>query len=68
MTPGARPLFAQGHNLNKVVRGPLGDATYQISRPYALWFQTRNFFHVCPYINLCKTCDPRAGPFFASGA
>ena len=36
---------------------------YQGSRPFgfrqeALWFQTRRFFHVSPYISLCNTCDP----------
>ena len=32
---------AAGHNLNKLGRGVLCDATYQISTFYALWFQTR---------------------------
>ena len=36
MTPGAGPFLAQGDNLNKLGRGPLGDATYQISKLYAL--------------------------------
>ena len=40
VTPGAGPFLAPGNNLN---RGPLGDATYQISRLLALWFQTRRF-------------------------
>ena len=26
------PFLTQGYNLNKLVRGPLGDATYQILR------------------------------------
>ena len=38
----------RGIIFNKLVRGPLGDATHQISRLYALWFQTRRFFHVFP--------------------
>ena len=38
VTPGAGPFLAQGPNLNKLGRGLLGDATYQISRLYALWF------------------------------
>ena len=29
----------QGYNLNKLGRGLLGDATYQISKLWALWFQ-----------------------------
>ena len=32
MTPGTEPLWPQGNNLNKLGRGPLGDATNQISR------------------------------------
>ena len=68
VTQGAGPLWPQGHTLNKVGKGPLGDATYQISRLYALWFPTGRFFHVFPYISLCKTCDLPAGTFFAQGA
>ena len=37
-------FWPQGHNVNKLGRGPLLDATYQISRLYALLFQTRRFF------------------------
>ena len=44
VTPGAGPFLVTGHNLNKLGRGPLGDATYQIARLLALWFQTRSFF------------------------
>ena len=29
--PRAEPFLAKGYNLNKLGRGPLGDATYQIS-------------------------------------
>ena len=32
VTPGAGPFLAQGHNLINFGRGPLVDATYQISR------------------------------------
>ena len=50
----------RGIILNKLGRGPqpVGDATYQISRLYAIRFQTRRFFYVFSYISLCKTCDP----------
>ena len=30
--PGAGPFWPKGYNLNKLGRGPLGDATYKISR------------------------------------
>ena len=46
--PGAGPFWPQGHNLNKLDRGPLGDASYQISRLKASWFQTRRFFSYFP--------------------
>ena len=32
LTPGAGQFWPKGHNLNKLGRGPLGDATYQISK------------------------------------
>ena len=31
----------------------------QSSRPCG--FRKEDFFHVAPYISLCKTCDPKAG-------
>ena len=56
-------FYPQGHDLNKLGRGPPGDAKYQISRLYAIWFQTRRFF-MFYYISLRKTCDPRGGAIF----
>ena len=38
MTPGRDYFWPQGHNLNKLGRGLLGHATYQISRFYDFWF------------------------------
>ena len=58
------PRVGPGHDLNKLGRGLLDDATYQISMLQALWFQTRRFFQCFSYISLCKTCDPRGGPIF----
>ena len=41
MCPLGRDLFwPQGYNLNKLGRGPLGDARSQISRVLAFWVQT----------------------------
>ena len=39
---------------------------YQSSRSYG--FRQEDFFHVSPYLSLCKICYPRAGPFLALGA
>ena len=49
-----------GDNLNKLGRGPLGDATYQYqgSRPYGF---RQDFFMLSlykPMLCLCLTCDP----------
>ena len=48
VTVGAGHLLPQAHNLNKLGKGLLGDATSQISRLKAFWFQTSRFFHVFP--------------------
>ena len=58
VTPGASHFWPQGHNLDKLVRSPHGDATYHISKLKALWFQRIRLFYVSPYISLCKACDP----------
>ena len=66
VTPGARQHYLQGQNLNKLGRGQLGDATYQISRflrPYGL---RQEDFITFPYISLCKTCDPQGRAIFGA--
>ena len=65
--PGAGPFWPQGHNLNKLGRGPLGDAINQISRPKALWSQTRRFFMFLTIKAYVKPVTPEAGPFLAPG-
>ena len=50
-------FWPQGYNLNNLGRGTLDEATYQISRTWAFWFQTR-FLKVFPYKGLYITCDP----------
>ena len=67
VTHGAGHFWPHEYNFNKLGRGLLVDASYQISRLKALWFKTRRFFHVSPYISLCKTCDPGAGHFWPQG-
>ena len=63
---GAESFLAPGVKFEQLGRSLLDDTTYQISRLYALWFQTKqNSFAL--YISLCKICDPRAGPFLAPG-
>ena len=45
-----------GVNLNKLGRGPLADATYQISRLQAFWFETR-FFKFSSRKSIFSLCD-----------
>ena len=54
--PWGRAIFApcKGYNLNKLGRGPLGDASYQISIDFSRFL----------YINLCKAIDPQGGTIF----
>ena len=63
--PIDRAILALGESFNELGIGPLGDATYQISRLYALWFQTRDFFHVFPnkaYVKHVTTGRVHFGP------
>ena len=48
LTPRQGYIWPQGHILNKLGRGLLGDATYQITRVYALSFKTRRDVHDFP--------------------
>ena len=54
----AGQFWPHGHNLCKLGRCLLYDATYQVSRFYALWFRQKDFTFI-PYINICKACDPQ---------
>ena len=60
-------LWTQGYNLNKLGRGLLGDDTYQISKFYAFWFQTRRLF-MFSYLAYVNYVTPGAGPVLAPGA
>ena len=57
--PRAEPFWPHGHNLNILVRGPLGDVTYKYYgfRPCAFGQEDLFMFS-------CKTCDPWGGPIF----
>ena len=43
VNPGLGHSLPQGHYLNKLGIGLLGDAAFQISRLLAVWLQTRRF-------------------------
>ena len=68
VTPGMGQFWSQGYSLNKLGRGPLGDATYQILRPWALCFQRRRYFHVFPISAFVKHVTSGAGLSLAPGA
>ena len=55
--PWAVPFWPHWHNLNKLHRGPLDDAINQITRLYALWFQTRIFFIFSSQKSIFSQCD-----------
>ena len=68
VTLGRAIFGSHGHNLNKLGRGPLLDAKYQLSRLSILWFQTR-FFHAFPIIiSQCYACEPQGGSIFGPRA
>ena len=46
-----------GYNLEKLGRGPLGDATYQISRLWAFCFQTRRFLKFSSRKSIFGLCN-----------
>ena len=45
---GLAHVLRQVHSLNELGRYSLDDATYQISRLYALWSQKRRIVKACP--------------------
>ena len=65
MPPWQAQFWPQGHNLNKLDSGLLGDDTYLISRLDSLWFQTRRINHVSLMKAYVKYVTPGAGPYLA---
>ena len=57
VTPSAGPFLTKGYNLNNFSRGPLDEATYQISKTCAFWFQTRRFFKFSVKKSIFSSCD-----------
>ena len=55
--PWTGPLLAQGSNLIKIGRAPLGDATYQITRLSSFWFQIRRFLKLASRKSVFSLCD-----------
>ena len=65
VTPGQGPFWHHRRNLNKLGRGPLGDATYIKALDLVV---PDKIFSCFPYIRLCKTFDSwGGGAFLAPG-
>ena len=54
--------------MNKLNKGLRGDATYQISKLYAVQFQRRRTLKFFFFVPMFQTCDPGRGPILAPGA
>ena len=56
-TSSANLFISQTHNLNRLGSGLLVDATYKISRLYALWLQTRRCLTFVSQKSIFSRCD-----------
>ena len=61
VNPGWGHFWPQGNNLNKLGRGQLSDATYQLSKLSVVGFSDKKIFPCFTYISLCNTYDPWGG-------
>ena len=62
--PGRGLFWPQGHFMNKLDRGPQGDATCKISNLYAFKFQRRRFLKFSFFVPMLKLFIPRGGANF----
>ena len=67
LAPGRDHFWPKSYNLNNLGKGLLDEATYQISKTWAFWFQSRRFLKVFPMLVYVKYVDPWAGIFLAPG-
>ena len=67
VVPGRGHFWPKGYNLNNLGRGLLDEATYQISKTWAFWFQSRRFLKVFLMLVYLKHVCPWAGPIFTPG-
>ena len=66
LATGVGPFFGSRHNFKKIGRGPLGNATYQISRPSGF---RQEGFTCFPCIKAyVKHVTPGVGQFLAPAA
>ena len=67
LAPRRGHFWPKGYNLNNLGRGLLDEATYQISKTWAFWFQSRRFLNVFPMLVYVKHAGPWARPFLDPG-
>ena len=66
--PGWGQFWPHGHHMNKLGRGPLGDATYQISKLWAFFhFQRRKILKSVFFVPILQLVTPKAGPVLTHG-
>ena len=56
---GRGQFWPQGHHMNNLGRGPLGDTTYKISKLCTFKFQRRRILKFSFFAPMFWTCDPR---------
>ena len=66
--PRAGLVLSPGAFMNKLGRGSLGDATYQISNLYAIQFQRRKILKMCFFVPMFQLMTPGEGPVLIPGA
>ena len=54
--------------MNKLGRGPQGDATYQISNLYAIQYQIRKILKMGFFVQMFQLVTRGAGPVLTPGA
>ena len=67
VTPGVGPILTKGDHMNKLCRGPQGDATYQMSKLHAFQFQ-RRILKFAVFVSMFQLVTPGAGSVLTPGA
>ena len=66
--PGRGQFWPQGHFMNKLGRGPQGDATYKISNLHAFQFQRKRILKIGCFVPIFWLVTPGAGLVLTPGA
>ena len=66
--PERGSVLTLGHHMNKLGRGPLGDATHQISKLKVFHFQRRKILKFVFFVPMLQLVTPRAEQVLTLGA